>query len=256
MTLSIRASYARLAMTAMGRHDIRYYLNGIYVEPRAAGGAFIICTDGHRMMAIIDVDAKCEQATILSPDKATAARLPQIGSMADTDQATLELTEFQGKPALMVTGEKGNPVHLQISSAVVAGADMFPAWSKVLPKFDKLQRGITGFVRPAYTTAFLSAFSKARLQSSRSWLGTTYYQENKDSAAVIRFSGHDNMLYLVMPMRENDGQDAPWLKGWEEAKEHASKRRDTLVAEARAKKAAEDAAKAGDSAQLQASIPG
>lgn len=237
MTISIRASYARLAMTAMARKDIRYYLNGICVEPRAEGGAFIIGTDGHRMMAIIDADAKCEQTTILAPDQMTARHLPKVGGKGDTVGARLQLAEFSGKPALLVTDSTGQALHVQIHRPVVEGN--YPPWHKVLPKFEKLKPGCDEPLNPAYVGAFMSAIQPLRLRTST----VEFYQAEKHAAVALRIPGHDNVLYMVMPIRGGEGAQAAWQKVWSLVPGEVSKRR-AAVADAAKKTAVEKVAQA------------
>lgn len=220
MTTCIRASYARLAMTAMAQLDIRFYLQGILVEPRKEGGAFIVATDGHRMMVIIDKDAKCDERIILKPDKATAAHLPKIDGKGDTGEAKLQLTTFNDKPALLVTDSIGQPLHLQIKDAVInevwkdrKGGEhrsRFPNWRSVLPKFEKLKPGHSNHVRAEYVTAFLPAFSRNR--KSR-YTGMQSFQTAPEQVVAFHIAGYEHVLYLVMPMRDSHGQ-LQWISNW------------------------------------------
>lgn len=215
MTTSIRASLARLAMTAMSHHDIRFYLNGILVEPRPEGGAFIIATDGHRLMAIIDAEATCDARIILKPDRTTQKYLPPVDdSKRDTKLATLQLSAYNGKPALLVTDADGKPAHLQIDDASLndlRGGDrpMYPDWRSVLPKFEDLKPGGVDPVNPTYVTAFLSGI--ARGWHHKVCLDT--WQTEKNQVMVHRIDKYPHVLYLVMPKRESIASPG-WIGNW------------------------------------------
>jgi len=47
--------YAGLASLFSSKDDVRFYLNGIYIEPcENDEGAYIVATDGHRLVAYHD----------------------------------------------------------------------------------------------------------------------------------------------------------------------------------------------------------
>jgi hypothetical protein len=219
MTTSIRASLARLAMTAMAKHDIRYYLNGILVEPRPEGGAYIVATDGHRLMAIIDAEATCDARILLKPDRTTQRHLPLADDLKrDTKKATLQLTEFNGKPALLVTDAEGKALHLQITDASMEDINgnsrpVFPDWRRVVPKFEDLKPGAVDGLNPTYVTPFLSAIAKAR----HCRITLEAWQTEKGQVTAFRLDYFPHVLYLVMPKREGDGSGS-WISNWSAAK--------------------------------------
>ena len=61
--------YAGLASLFSSKDDIRFYLNGIYIEPcENDEGAYIVATDGHRLVAYHDRGATITEPLILSTD--------------------------------------------------------------------------------------------------------------------------------------------------------------------------------------------
>ena len=68
----------------MAANDIRYYLNGVLVTPRAEGGVYLVATDGHRLMAVIDESGSVDKERIIRFPKSFLAKLPKIGSSQET----------------------------------------------------------------------------------------------------------------------------------------------------------------------------
>lgn len=205
MSTSIRASYARLAMTARATKDLRWCLCGIRVEPREEGGAYIVATDGHRMIVIIDPDGACDAPIILNPDRATAAALPRVGHKDDTDKATLELSEWLGKPALLVRDPKGSATRLQIGAPILEGS--YPKWRGVIPDFALLTENRMPKIQPR----FLAEPFAAIISSRRGPNSVQAFQSAPREPIALRINELDNVLYIVMPMREK-ARCSGWLK--------------------------------------------
>jgi hypothetical protein len=215
--ISVRASYVRLAATCMARMDIRYYLCGIRVEPRTEGGAFIVGTDGHRLMAIIDSTAICTRPAIVKPDARTLSMLPTVDGKGDTEEARLSLTSFRDKPALLVTDKLGLPLHVQVANAEIEGGK-FPRWRTVLPVFDKLAPVIADPFSLAYAADMLMGFAPRSRMTS-----VTMLQAGKHSGIALHFEGYDNALGIVMPRYQEKGT-AKWLKTWGPLREEKPKK--------------------------------
>lgn len=217
--VSIRASYARLAATCMGRYDIRYYLNGVMVEPRTEGGAFIVGTDGHRLVAIIDKDAVCQQQTVLKLNTQTVAQLPLVGSRTDTGEAQVKLVDFAGRPALLVSDNLGLPKCAQVQDPIIeTGSSRFgyPRWRTVLPDFEALDKVIAAdpFCLQ-YAAEALTAFSAGeRMASIRTW------QAKAGGAIVFQIEKRENVLLLVMPrVVPDESSTAAWQRTWKPLRE-------------------------------------
>ena len=70
----ISARYLPLLGEFRAKADARYYLEGIYIEPHEADGAYLVATDGHRLCVIHDESAQ-----------AAAGQLPKrTGDVFDT----------------------------------------------------------------------------------------------------------------------------------------------------------------------------
>lgn len=226
-TCTIRAAYARLAATCRATRDIRYYLQGILVEPRAEGGAYIVGTNGHSMIVIIDEKAQCDAPVILAPDRTMLSLLPKVGILDDNDDSKLELTEFRGKPALLLSlfGMKnGHRQHLQLSNPIIEGN--FPSWRKVMPNFGALKPGHHSAYNISYVSRALDGFTKVRGAAP----AVEIFQEpsdmekearHRDTVIACRFVRHENVVLLVMPLRADTSDSllrTEWLGKAEQAR--------------------------------------
>lgn len=228
VTVSIRASYARLACTAMAKHDIRYYLNGLMIEPNPAGGAIIIGTDGHRLLAILDPQGVCAEPIVIRPDAITRRFLPKVGARTkvgkDSELARLQLTTYDKRPALLVTDQEGLPRHMQVHDASIENGEFrFPDWRRVLPDFEKLKNGHRSMLNTRYLTAPMDAFNN-ELQVKMQ----PYQEEEKDANyAVVAFKfeptsrgmvdDFSNCLYMVMPFKQ-ESSSLVWISNFADVK--------------------------------------
>lgn len=212
--LNISAERARLAMTCMAKNDIRYYLNGILVEPRAEGGAFIAGTNGHHLIVVIDESGVCDEPTILRIGNDLMRRCAKPGLHTKNIQR-LQLDEFRGKPALLltdpVTGEL--PDYVQFDPIVHR---KFPEWRNVVPDLRTLKRGHAS----AFNTDLLHAVTSV-LKSNRYGIHAIPYQQPSDNPGtdakpiVFHLVGHEYACLLLMPLRDMqkesiDGLVARW----------------------------------------------
>lgn len=219
LSASIRASRARLALTCAAATDIRYYLNGILVEPRADGGVFIVGTDGHTLIAVIDESGTCSRAVLLTPNQDTVRKLPRINSKGDTGEARLELTEFRSGHGLLLCDHLGLPCHMQVTDACGDLAAMFPLWRKVLPNFGELKAGAQATLDPHYVARVLAAFSGSTHRRS-GWPMLRPFQAVAHGSITYQIVGHEYAVLLVMPINDDQSHRDQWIQRW--TKERAS----------------------------------
>lgn len=204
--LNISAERARLAMTCMAKRDIRYYLCGILVEPRPAGGVFIVGTDGARLIVVIDETGECEEPTILSIDQALQQRCAKPGAYSKNVQR-LQLDEFRGKPALLLTdGVTGELPDYVKFNPIVEGK--FPAWRNVLPDLSKVTRGCAMAFNADLLHTVLSVFK------DRTTVRAIPYQRAVDSEIAFHLLGHEYAFFVIMPLRDGGAPIAPLVARW------------------------------------------
>lgn len=213
--INVRATRLRLAATCIADLDIRYYLCGVYIEPREDGGVFIVATDGHRMMAVIDEMGSASAPTIIRLPGQFLKALPRpctypggekipgvtkgsrsiVASSIDNCRVTIE--ELANGHALMLTDGYGRPSHVQPGNPIIEGK--FPDWRRVLPSFQKLVPGTNKPWNFNYLLSVVSVFKSDRYKLA---VGTRPYHQpdNNGAAFVFHLVGHEYACLLIMPM--------------------------------------------------------
>ena len=205
--ISVKAAYVRLAATCRAGHDIRYYLTGIQIEPRKEGGAYIVGTNGHMLIAIIDKDAECSASTIINPSKALIAACPKVNP--HKNEAVLRTIEIEGKACLGVTNEQGLLTIIQAQETIIEGK--FPDLNRVMPAWDKLEIGGPEEIEPHYRNAPLAAINAGK------HFGVNCYHDPARGMLVQRLAGMDNVVHMVMSRRLQH-ERKPWIDLWSTAK--------------------------------------
>ncbi|WP_428383573.1 hypothetical protein [Nevskia ramosa] len=99
MNIVIPSKVIKAALICVARQDVRYYLNGILIEPAAdLSAVYIVATDGHRMVVI-----RVEQAADAIPADMQPMILSTRGMMAASKNDTVVLTGIDAQSKCMLT---------------------------------------------------------------------------------------------------------------------------------------------------------
>lgn len=125
--ITVSATLLRAAFVFAGNKDVRYYLNGVLVEPAPDGhGVRLVATDGHRMAVLFDADGSADAPAIIERHK-----VPAIPRKCGETMAT-----FDGSRATYPGG----------TSLPVAYIDgRFPDWQAVVPDVAQLGGKVASF---------------------------------------------------------------------------------------------------------------
>lgn len=266
-TIDISAAKARLAASCMATRDIRYYLNGLRVEPRQAGGAYIIGCDGHRLLVCIDSTATCSAPAILRVTPDMIRRMPKPArdgehwpprirkksarrvSVSALQEPRLQTEKFRGQPALVLTNERGLPAYVTADQILVEGN--FPDWRRVLPDFTTLERGTPDLYNFSYVAGPMAAVRGGGRCNTP--VAIPYRQKGKTGTGIVfQLVGHEYALLLVMPMVDSSVGAGPFTEAWGKELPKTAAQPDPKPAEPaapRAEPAANDAATAAEVAQ-------
>jgi DNA polymerase III sliding clamp (beta) subunit (PCNA family) len=191
----LSAEAVRLAYAFAAKQDIRYYLNGINVEPAEGGGALITATDGHRLMQVMDRDATDVEPMIISLDKASQAALKRGAFVS---------TAFNEKHIAILNSDR-IPVHMQVEAYKVEGK--FPDWRRVLGKREDWSQGVGGNFNVKYLVDVVRLMdgvgAKERFAPSVSFFTKLDKEGNRQMTESLLFilDGRVQAWGLVMPMR-------------------------------------------------------
>lgn len=204
IVIEVDANLLRIAHIAASTEATRWYLNGVYVEPRPEGGAYLVATDGWILACIYDPTAVATKGEILSLDKAgLAACKPKRD-----DASRRAVLDASG--SVMVRAR--STIHGAPETAVLAGARVegtFPDWRRALAP--ALPEGVdTTAAEPAYRSIDLERLGRigAELRGfkfSNMTVRPGARRKNSDlfpgDAAQVRWSMVDNAFGAVMPVR-------------------------------------------------------
>ena len=204
MKLNLNARLVAAICEFKAKNDIRYYLNGVYVEPLESGGAVIVATNGHCMGIWRDTAAIVERAAILRIGKQLRE------ACRETDDGHLELidgrlavtngkkTEYHVQP----NGEKdGEVMPWEIESA------KYPNWKAVFPV--ECQTGPMGM----FNAGYLKLVNKAlKIVTGTDFSGITLRQSDENKSIFVSCGFLPDFAAIIMSMRDDRKINYPaWL---------------------------------------------
>ncbi|MFY3682081.1 hypothetical protein ACOTD7_20755 [Achromobacter xylosoxidans] len=200
--IQIERAALKAASRIMARSDIRYYLNGVYVEATPTE-TIIAATDGHRLLALhafAENDVQ-EAAALIIPGEVVKRIID--GSLKAVRQITLT----------QVSDEKWvAPLHqwgVELTFRPVEG--IFPDWRKVIPA---KASGQPANINPDYLAAFQAAaydLCGKPGRRARVATGIEVRQNGTGGALVFAPSSHTiGFVGVVMPvMTETNPRSEP-----------------------------------------------
>lgn len=226
MNINIKARLFAAIAQFKATTDIRYYLNGVLLEPDPNGGAFIVATNGHAMgiwrdesatgverRIIVSTDAKLLQACRGSDLKRLVVRNDRLAVVLETDATPPREREVYIQP---IEAKK-----VGVPAWEVEGK--FPDWVKTVPR--PTSEGIKGAINPQYIHMVEAALSIGI--GSDKFAGIFFDQLNADAPILVRscIQSADGFLGVIMPMRSEGVTYPKWMADKKDAWEAAEKAR-------------------------------
>lgn len=175
--ISCNAALFKAALTFAGNKDVRFYLNGVRIEPSPDGvGVRLIATDGDRLAVLFDPNGHATGAAIVERHK-----VPAIPKAIASDQVT-----FNGDYATYPGG---------LSQPVSYIDGTFPDWQAVIPSGDL--SGCVGAFNAGYI-ADCAVIPKAYGRDKCPEMSVS--QRDAQTAALVTF-GDLPAFVVVMPLR-------------------------------------------------------
>lgn len=207
VTARIFAAIAKFTAT----RDIRYYLEGVYLEPHPEGGAYIIGTDGHTMGVWLDHTATGVERPIIIK---TTTKLLQACQGSDMRR----LTVLDGRLAVVLETDQLKPTsELYIDPIEIKTTDRiyfeipgkFPDWRKVVPA--STEQGLKGFVMPSYLNRVHEAVKIGSVNAGK-FDAIQFMQADKDKGVLAVCSSEPNYFAVIMPMRHEHTKLPRWVQ--------------------------------------------
>lgn len=204
----------------MADHDIRYYLNGVYLAPMPGGGPGVVgaATNGHVLGMWRDSEGHIDRPAILTITKGLVSACKKSDTVIENRDGRLTCVQY--KPEKKGYGEE---LYVQPNSRKKPGDRVeawevegrFPVLTKVAPKLQELTIGLTGAVNATY----LGLISKSLPYNNKFGDGVLLRQVNKDGAILVLCDTIPEAVMVIMPMRDRDTPSSPWLENWRERHE-------------------------------------
>lgn len=194
--IGFNPKWLKAAALIAARRDIRYYLNGIFVEV-FDHEARIVATDGHRMMILRKLVEGAAPAKIIIPTEIIdllkpVSKYPKVEAVLHYEPSSLKAT-LQ---------------YFDIGIQFKAIDGKYPDYSQTMHKASKPSGEFAHFnldYLADFKRAVVTAFGEDRLYSPQIW-------HNGDGPAGVTYKGHDDFFGMVMPMRAFDSATRvpPW----------------------------------------------
>lgn len=188
----------------MAKHDIRYYLNGIFINPIPGGGAVGVASNGHIAGLWHDKDGAIEKPMIL------AVTPPLVRACAGKGMygmpPTLELRD--GRLACM---SGLNEIYIQPNEHIERGenslepwevAGKFPDVTRLLPNPEEFAQGSGD----AFSSDYFAVIAKSFKGDA-----VVLRQASKSSAAVLVAQSIPEAVAIIMPVRNQEASLPAWL---------------------------------------------
>lgn len=214
MKLSINPHLFAAVAKFKASGDIRYYLNGVYVEPFPTGGVLIVATNGHALCLWKDANGFVERPAIVR----TSAKL--LAACASKKAELLQLNEDR----LTVTEELGVELYVEPRREKWEIEGNFPDWKRVIPKTEEAPT-LFDAVNPAYVSRVTEAL-KIGTNNQKFGCAISFNQPAKNSGVVVSSASVDaqDFVAVIMPLRESASSQPKWVQSMKvEAEAEAKK---------------------------------
>ncbi|OLU22984.1 hypothetical protein BVH03_22330 [Pseudomonas sp. PA15(2017)] len=207
----VNPKYFAAAELFAAKKDVRYYLNGVLIEPHSESGVVIVGTCGARIVVIHDPDGWCDQPIIVG----------------DIPRSLISACKSKGDPKKLSEPKK---LWIANNGAVVTGSDeveppkdpftwpalhacrttiidaKFPDWRRVLPKERKEAPVRFPPINPALLVTVNDAASIIDPRALKSRSAIRFEVQGESEMIVARISCPElieRFVAVIMPLRDD-----------------------------------------------------
>lgn len=223
----LSAKYIAALDLCRAHGDVRYYLEGIYIEPIRGGGVYMVATNGHIMLVIRDDEAYANRSFILKTRKDLVAACkysPRKRShINESVTRTIIVNGFiYAMKEWYEKDEDRNVRKPAINNPMLAHAAFpfeeiegkFPNWRQVLPsdkQTDEYQNTLPFvYFNPEHIEVFRKAFKVAGGRPDMGVRMTFSHPQKSISIRPAHFNLKDTVFGVLMPMYG----DIPHMPDW------------------------------------------
>lgn len=201
---NISAAVARVAAACAAEVDIRYYLRGVLVEPRAEGGAYVIGTDGHMLCMAVDESATATRTVIAKVPKDVFKHLPRMRKRHDFTAKTgqrLVLSETGLQNIQSMTFEADGKSESRLGEFLIAGKHV--DWRKTLPSPNGELTGVEHHIDLQLLHQISRGFDLDCQFAHRIHQIKRKEDQYHTGVYVLHVTDMPNVMHIVMPMSDS-----------------------------------------------------
>jgi DNA polymerase-3 subunit beta len=198
MNLNIKARLVAAIAQFKASNDIRYYLNGVYVEPRPQGGVVIVATNGHAIGAWLDISGEIDRPAILR----IGAKLQAACHGSDVKRLII------ADDRLAVVDDKSTELYVQPEPGKWEVPGKFPDYKTVFKPVGG-PPSLNAALNPEYIAAIDRALT---IGASAKYKNVTTRQAIANDAITFTSTAAAEFVAVVMPVRESEAPYPEWLK--------------------------------------------
>lgn len=132
MNAKFQACYLPILAEFAAVDDVRYYINGFYIEPAPAsvGGVYLIATDGHSIVVIHDPKGESDGDYILPVPRRLLGTVGKQKTKTTDAVGAVQMVLLDGRMAMMTMGEAFSEHDIAVSCKPIDGK--FPDVRRVI----------------------------------------------------------------------------------------------------------------------------
>ena len=181
--------------------EVRFYLEGILIDPVESGGCMLVATDGHMMGVIHSKAARCDKTRILRVSRELHKALREAAFSYESKTVSVQNEESRLTLSAVAGGQLIKELFVLPGDPFIGGKIV--EWRKVVPPLEALKPG-----NPAHLPAkYLARLNRSLAALSDRHTGLTFWYDErapKDKAVVARFDHIKELVVLIMPIREQE----------------------------------------------------
>lgn len=190
---------AAAAVLLQSKNDVRPMLNGVYIEPRKAGGITLTATNGHALLSVIDPDGSIDEPAIwvFSPATMTQCKARKALRLEILLVPQTEWDDSKPRPPRDYLARVTGIDHVTACKVIDA---QFPDWRAVLPA--KLPTTAAAGIPAVAAGVLAPLLTAAKLFNSRYPAVRLVYQgEQKSIPVQFSCTAPLSARGVVMPLR-------------------------------------------------------
>lgn len=217
MYIQVKAELIDLAALFVAKNDVRYYLQGVCVQPHPVAGVYVVATDGHRLAVFHDPGGSTDAAEAVipvnmelrkscrskktEPERVLVVQSEELETL-QVSAAVFDLDWTEPDPGEESQRVPGSLRHAETLSLIDG---RYPEWARVIPS------DVGHAAHPAVNPAYLEDFCRVA-KSVRGTPMIRVYAGQTDRGVMLIRTLRDDFVGVLMPMRwDLDEPIPPWL---------------------------------------------